>query len=1136
MKLKFKVQAYQTNAVRSVVDCFAGQQNTGGIRYRFDPGKQDMGLEYAGFKNADLQITDADVLTNVRTVQRLQNLPISEALVSNAVCKVNLDVEMETGTGKTYCYIKTIFELNKRYGWSKFIIVVPSIAIREGVKKSLEITADHFLEEYHKKARFFIYNSKDLTPLESFSQDAGINVMVINIQAFNATGADNRRIYGMPVKNAKGETVMVGLDDFQSRKPIDVISSNRPILILDEPQKMGGARTLAGLAHFKPLMVLRYSATHVVNHNKVHRLDALDAYNQKLVKKIVVRGITVKGLAGTTAYLYLEAVEVSPSKPPVARLEIEVRQDSGIKPKVLRLGKGKNLYDESNEMDQYKGFVISQIDANTDTVEFTNGTILHVGDALGDVTEMTMRRIQIREAVKAHLEREIRLFAQGIKTLSLFFIDSVANYRDYGQPEDKGEYARIFEEEYSKLTAEYLSEIPLDNTVYRKYLTEIAVGSTHSGYFSIDKKSKRLTDPSFKARGEDAGLSDDVDAYDLILKDKERLLSFEEPVRFIFSHSALREGWDNPNVFVMCMLKHSDNSISRRQEVGRGLRLAVNRDGDRMDNPETTHHINVLTVVVSESYKEFVTNLQLEISASLSARPRVAEKTYFVGKMIQTPEGAVSITPDMATGIQFYLIANHYVDRHLKITDRYHADLKEGKLAEFPEDLHPHTPQIVQLINGLFSDAQLPAVGDDRKPKPNPLNANFSKQEFKALWERINHKAVYQVAFDTEELIRNSIPVLDAQLRVTPLQYIVQSGTQKAQISDTELKDGAGFKLEKTTVETHSASVNAMVTYDLLGKLADNTQLTRKTIASILSGIQPAVFGEFKKNPEHFISEASRLIKEQKATMIVEHSAYDTTDDTFDTAKIFPSIPLREDLSLAGEPLKKHIRDYVITDSKVERAFVTALDTFEDVVVYSKLPRGFFIPTPVGDYNPDWAIAFREGKVKHIYFVAETKGSLSTLELRGVENAKIECAKRFFEEVNRKLAGEKVKYDVVKSWENLLALISGIGEKAALPQAAEAAVLPFRPQPMNPEPSERYVTCLPLVPLQAAAGAFGDPQHILDGEWDWVKLETQHKLRPGMFVAQVIGKSMEPLIPDGAFCLFRDMEGTRQGKVVLVLL
>ena len=1030
MKLKFKVQPYQTTAVESVIDCFAGQVNSAGVTYRVDPGRGkqiapgqyvDTLSESLGFRNAPCHLSDAQVLANIQAVQRRQNLPLSSALVPSAECNINLDIEMETGTGKTYCYIKTIFEMHKLYGWSKFSIVVPSIAIREGVLKSLAITAEHFTESYGKKIRFFAYNSRQLHHLESFSSDAGINVMVINIQAFNATGKDNRRIYDE-------------LDDFQSRKPIDVISSNHPILILDEPQKMEGKKTLEALSKFKPLMILRYSATHRTTHNKIHRLDALDAYNLKLVKKIAVRGIAVKGLAGTNAYLYLESIEIS-KKAPVARIEMEVRQGGGIKRIVKRLERGRDLFAESNELDQYKGFVIAQIDATTDTVEFTNGQVLTAGDATGDITEMTMRRIQIREAIKAHLDKEQALFTQGVKVLSLFFIDEVAKYRDYSQPDEKGEYARIFEEEYENLKAEMLAALPANTNAYGQFLQAIPVERTHNGYFSIDKKSRRLVDPSIVKRGEEAGLSDDVDAYDLILKDKESLLSFpsagddaesrkKKEVRFIFSHSALREGWDNPNVFVMCMLKHSDNTISRRQEVGRGLRISVNLHGDRMDNPATVHDVNVLTVVASESYKDFVSNLQQEISASLSERPRKADEAYFTGKIITTENGPVEITPAMAKQIYKYLLKNDYTDDVDHIAAAYHEAKAAGTLAALPAELAPYGEQIFTLINSVFSESQLPDIGDDRRPKANPLNANFDKKEFKALWNRINRKAIYRVDFDSAELTQNSIRTLDKELRVTPLQYTIQSGLQDDRLTETQLKSGDGFTLTTTTTEAHTASIHSAVPYDLAGKISENTHLTRKTITAILCGIRADVFAQFKQNPEHFIAETSRLINEQKATMIIERLSYDSTAETHDI-DIFTAAQSKQDFSKAGEKLKHHIYDYVVTDSKVERDFVQELDTSSEVVVYAKLPKGFFIPTPVGNYNPDWAISFKEGSVKHIYFVAETKGSMSTMELRKIEEKRIECAQKFFAEVNRKINPEHVQYSVVDSYGKLMELVAG---------------------------------------------------------------------------------------------------------------
>ena len=1014
MKFKFKVQTYQTSAVDSVVDCFAGQLSSQHNTYTIDPGKAPMPLEFTGFKNADLLLTESQLKENVRDVQQRQNLPLSEVLISSAKCRVNLDIEMETGTGKTYCYIKTIFELNKLYGWSKFIIVVPSIAIREGVYKSLEITADHFTESFGKKVRFFIYNSKQLHEIESFSSDAGINVMIINIQAFNATGKDNRRIYDE-------------LDDFQSRRPIDVISSNRPILILDEPQKMGGVKTLDAVAKFKPLLILRYSATHRTEHNKVHRLDALDAYNQKLVKKITVRGITVKGIAGTNAYLYLESIEISRSAP-LARIEMEVRQANGIKRVVKRLEKGRDLFVESGELDQYQGFVIAEINARTDTVEFSNGHQLTAGEATGDVTESTIRRIQIRETIKAHLDKEKVLFAQGIKVLSLFFIDEVAKYRDYSQADEKGEYARIFEEEYELLKAECLDELALDNVPYKEYLERDLPAQVHEGYFSIDKNKRQVNPESKLVKDEETGLktaiSDDVDAYDLILKKKERLLSLEEPVRFIFSHSALREGWDNPNVFVICMLKHSDNTISRRQEVGRGLRLSVNQNGDRMDHPATVHDINVLTVVASESYTEFVANLQREISNSLSARPRKADESYFTGKIIQTEAGPLEINPTMAKQIYRYLVKNDYTDDADRITPAYHAAKADGVLASLPPELGPQADQIYMLIDSVFSESQLPQVGDDRRPKLNPLNDNFNKREFKELWSRINHKAIYRVEFDSAELVRNCIRTLNNELRVSPLQYTIQAGTQKELITDDQLKSGESFKLEETEVELNKPSIYSMVKYDLLGKLAGNTDLTRKSIAAILGGIKPDVFNKFRENPEQFITETTRLIKEQKATIIVERLSYDEVADRHDI-EIFTTGQSRQDFSKASEKLRNHIYDYVVTDSNIEKAFVHELDTCTEVVVYAKLPRGFLIPTPVGDYNPDWAISFKEGTVKYIYFVAETKGSMSTMELRAIEKTKIECARIFFDKINQSISLDKVKYDVVTDFGKLMEIVGG---------------------------------------------------------------------------------------------------------------
>ncbi|MFE2292827.1 type III restriction-modification system endonuclease [Streptomyces sp. NPDC059452] len=1024
MKLQFKTQQYQTDAVESVVKVFTGQPKHDGIPYRIDPGKSGFRSHPtlneadqtpdSGLRNADIMLTGAQLLNNVHGVQRSRNLPLSAKLVDSKAAPgaPNIDVEMETGTGKTYVYIKTIMEMHKRYGWSKYIIVVPSVAIREGVKKTFDVTAEHFQQHFGTKPRSFIYNSSKLHELERFSSDAGVQVMIINIQAFNATGRDNRRIYDE-------------LDDFQSRRPIDVISANRPVVIIDEPQKIGAAKSLEALSRFKGLMVLRYSATHKVEHTKVHRLDAVDAYNQKLVKKIAVRGITVKGLAGSSAYLYLEAIEIAKGAKPRARVEIEVQTKSGaIKRQVKRLDLGANLHDISSGLEAYKGLFITEIDATRDVIELSNGDVVSAGQLADlDVTEETKRRIQIREVVRAHIDKERELFSQGIKVLSLFFIDEVAKYRDYDREDTLGDYARMFEEEYAAIRDEVLGELELDeaDATYRHYLRRDKVRAVHEGYFSIDKKSKRQVDGKISARGEEKGQSTDSDAYDLILKDKERLLSFDEPVRFLFSHSALREGWDNPNVFVMGMLKKSDNTVSRRQEIGRGLRLSVDQYGERMDNPVTVHDINELTVVTDESYSNFVAGLQKEISESLTARPRKASVKFFTGKTIQTSDGERVVDEALAQATYKYLVRNDYLNEDDTLSAAYKESRDAGTLAEpTSELLKPLIKSIVPLVDTL--DLALPEPQDDRKPKKIPLNkANFEKREFQELWSRINHKAVYQVEFDSQELIRKCVAALDQHLHVAPTQYVVQAGRQSERLEADQLASGTGFAVTSTETHNETATAGSQVKYDLLGDITARTQLTRRAAAAILRAVAPGTFAKFRLNPEQFLAEAARLINEQKATVIVEHLTYDILEDRFDSA-IFTANQTKQVLKSSDAKLSKHIYDYIVTDSNIEREFVSELEASTEVVVYAKLPRGFSIPTPVGSYNPDWAIAFADGSAKRMYFVAETKGSLESMQLKGIEDAKIQCARKFFASLNEK-NGKDVTYGVVTSYGDLMQIV-----------------------------------------------------------------------------------------------------------------
>ena len=1038
MKFNFKIQQYQTDAVDAVVNVFNGQSFHDRNSYIRDLGKMnpsdyqmawDLTQEEielydpandAGYKNEEVELSDEQLLSNIHTLQSQNNIKLSPALIKN-LGRCSLDIEMETGTGKTYVYIKTMFELNKKYGWSKFIVVVPSIAIREGVKKFFEITSDHFMEHYGKKARFFIYNSSNLNQLDNFSSSNGISVMIINTQAFASSLKKDGR-------SKEARIIYSKRDEFGSRRPIDVIKANRPIIILDEPQKMGGDVTQKALKNFNPLFSLNYSATHAKQHNLIYVLDALDAFNKKLVKRIEVKGFEIKNLRGTDSYLYLEQIVLSSKKPPMAKIELEIKYNKSINRETRILGVGDDLYFVSRKMEQYKGYIVSEIDPLYGTVTFTNGEIIKTGDIVGDISEKDMRRIQIRETIISHFEKEEKLFNMGIKCLSLFFIDEVAKYRQYDQDGNEilGEYGQMFEQEYINILNEY---IRLSDTPYQKYLKSSCsdVSAVHKGYFSIDKKTGRNIDSRLKRGSE---FSDDISAYDLILKNKERLLSFEEPTRFIFSHSALREGWDNPNVFQICTLKHSDSNTAKRQEVGRGLRLCVNRNGNRMDVQscgETVHDVNILTVVASESYKTFVVDLQSDIKTVLYDRPNVAASEYFKGKYIKVDDIPTLIGENTANAIEFYLIQNGYVDMKRKVTEKYRSDVAMKTVKDLPEELKPMTEGIHTLIQSVYDDSILESMftnGHEPKVKKNPLNENFFKREFQALWKEINHKYAYTVKFDSEELIRKAIAYIDQKLFVSELQYTTTVGRQKSEMNEYEIEGFTSFTGEKTRTQTFKHAQTSKIKYDLIGKVADGAILTRKTVAAILQGIRTDKFFMFRNNPEEFISKVIRLINEQKATMIVEHITYDTIEGEYDSS-IFTAEKNTQSFDKAFLA-KKSIQDYVFTDGSadksIEKKFAEDLDSAEEVCVYAKLPKTFRIPTPVGNYSPDWAIAFYEGKVKHIFFIAETKGTMKSLELRPIEQAKISCAKKLFNEIST----SKVKYHDVDSYQSLLNIMNSI--------------------------------------------------------------------------------------------------------------
>ena len=1009
MKFKFKIQQYQTDAVESTVNVFAGQPSKTNMQYRRDLGKQKPQLkaefeeEYVGYRNADVELNTNQLLENIHQQQVLNDIPLSPSLAAtNGLGACSLDVEMETGTGKTYVYIKTMFELNKRYGWSKFIVVVPSIAIREGVYKSFTMLDEHFMELYGKKARYFIYNSNNLTQIDSFSSDASINVMIINVQAFNTSFKEG-------AANKEARIIYSKRDDFQSRRPIDVIAANRPIIIMDEPQKMEGEATQRALKNFKPLFVLNYSATHKTSHNCIYALDAYDAYKQRLVKKIQVKGITVQNLLGTQSYIYFDSIILSKNHAPVVRLEIEVKGAAATRRQLCKFEQGDSLFAIS-QLPAYKDFVITEINPLTNTVYFQNGKQLRQGEVMGDVSEKAIQQIQIRETIKSHFEKERALFQQGIKTLSLFFIDEVANYKSYDADgnEVQGPLWKMFEDEYNR----YLNEnLTLFEDDYQKYLRRFAAAQVHNGYFSIDKKGHSI-DSEVK-RGKDT--SDDISAYDLILKNKERLLSFDEPTRFIFSHSALREGWDNPNVFQICTLRHANSSTAKRQEVGRGLRICVDNDGNRMDKErlgDAVHDTNKLTVIANENYSSFVDALQKETKDTLRERPTQATVDYFKGVTVKVGEEKHTISEQEAASIVTYLFENDYIDEKGNILQDYHVDMEKGTLAPMSKKLQPIEEQVHKLIQSIFDPAALEDMVEDANGKAEVvnerLNDNAEKKEFKALWNEINHRYVYTVHYDSEELIQKAIAAINSDLNVTQLKYIVTTGIQ----GDDDL-DFTGEQSTRTKEMRDVSTSN--VPYDLVGDIAKAATLTRRTVTRILKGIQRSKLYMFKNNPEEFIRKVSHIIREQKATMIVEHISYNRTENQYDS-DIFTKEKSRQTVDKAY-PAQKHILDYVFPDSQGEREFAEDLDKAEEVCVYAKLPRSFQIPTPVGNYAPDWAIAFNDNMgVKHVFFIAETKGSMDSMQINKIEDAKIDCAKKLF----NNLSTSHVRYHEVDSYQKLL--------------------------------------------------------------------------------------------------------------------
>ena len=1019
MKIKYKHQRFQAEAAKCVTDVFLGQPKSDGLsNFLVDQGTNRGFYEVEGFGNAPIALSRDSLCDNVRTVQMAQGLKPVEQLQGEGL---TLTIEMETGTGKTYTYIKTMFELNRLYGWSKFIIVVPSIAIREGVFKSFESMAEHFATEYGKRMQYFIYNSKQLSKIDGFAQDNGIHVMVINTQAFNASMNEEKNQEGRK-GDAAARIIFSRRDEFGSRRPIDILAKTNPILIIDEPQSVLGTdkknATRKGIELFNPLFKVLYSATHRKDdiYNLVFRLDAIDAFNKKLVKKVEVRGVHQVGSTATNGYVFLDEIVISKGNPR-ARIGFDVKTANGTR-QVLRLvDEHFNLKEQSGGLHEYdNNYVIERIDGLTGTIHFLNGLTLQEGEMVGAANEDLVRRMQIRETIKTHLERERQLFPKQIKVLSLFFIDHVENYRIYDKDgAEKGKYAQIFEEEYQRALQEMMPTFT--DSEYTRFLSDYrnSCENIHDGYFSIDKKGVSVESKSKEGENEERG-------FNLIMKDKERLLSQDCPVRFIFSHSALNEGWDNPNVFQICTLKDTSNEIKKRQEVGRGMRLCVNDKGERQDADvlgDAVFDTNILTVIASESYDDFAKKLQTEIAEACDSRPVVVTATLFAGATTQTEEGKlIKVTTEQAVNIHEELISQGYIKQG-KLTQKF-FDEKKNNTLDFGE-MNTMKSFIVKQLDKVFNPDDYKPENGNRKKEATFNPTNFQKKEWQELWKRINVRTYYQVNFDTAKLIDKAVKEINNHLNVSEIRIIVESGSMDSIRDKEELEAGAAMTAAKVRTIRVSEAVGSGVKYDLIGDLVQITGLTRRTLVTILQTIEPGKFLQFKLNPEEFIIKTGRIINDCKALSLIQHIKYEKRDHTFES-DIFEEATLRGVIGKNAIESEKSLYDLVVVDSEgIEKSFAESLEQEDDVVVYTKLPNGFYINTPMGKYNPDWAVAFREGSVKHVYFVAETKGNdMEVSQLRGSEDAKIECARRHFATIS---TGEVV-YSVVKTYQDLYNVVT----------------------------------------------------------------------------------------------------------------
>lgn len=992
MKLQFdKNLEYQHQAIASIVDLFRGQTPMQ-TNFTVTPYNGQIGLYDStnGIGNR-LELDEDEILENLQAIQLRNGLAQTKSLKAG---KYDFDIDMETGTGKTYVYLRTILELHKNYGFSKFIIVVPSIAIKEGVYKSLQITKDHFNDLFDNTIyNYFVYDSGKLEQVRSFAVSDNIEIMVINIDAF-------RRSFTDPTKENKANIIHRPNDRLNGMKPIELIQETRPFVIIDEPQSVDTTpKSKEAIKSLNPLCTLRYSATHVEKHNLVYKLDAVDSYNLELVKQIEVAGFATKDYHNNA---YLKLLSVNNKKSPItARIEMDVKNNKGeVKRTAVTVKRGDDLYDKSKGRDVYEGYIISEIycEEGNEYVAFTSKPdILRIGKPIGDVDELAIKEQQIRKTIEEHLDKELILNKQGIKVLSLFFIDRVANYRYYdedGNPQ-KGVYAKLFEKHYSNLIKQ-----PKYNTLFKDIDLDTAAEDVHNGYFSTDKKGAKSTDKDTVLKDTSGSTLGDEDAYNLIMKDKEKLLSFDTKLRFIFSHSALREGWDNPNVFQICTLNETRSEVKKRQEIGRGLRLSVNQDGERQHG----FAINTLTVMANESYEDFADALQKEYETESGIRFGIVETHLFANIPVKQEDGSVKYLGQEASETIFKeFLDNGYIDEAGKVQDKLKTAIKENKL-KIPEEFEPVKAEITVLARKVCSSLNIKNNSDKKTIKLN--KQVYLDHEFKDLWDRVKYKTTYSVDFDSEKLIdecckemQTSLSVSSAKLIYTKAGLDISAGGVVAEESD------------RYAVSLDNLQENIP---DIIAYLQNETNLTRKTIVEIL--IRNNTIKLFKKNPQRYMEKVVQIISAKMRHMIVDGIKYTKIgDDEYYAQELFETEELTGYLSKNMIESKKSVYEYVVYDSANEESFATSFENNKNIKLYAKLPNWFTIATPLGTYNPDWVVLIEiDGKDK-LYFVLETKADIMFDALRPLESAKIKCGRKHFEAL-----GNEVAFDDIDSFEEFI--------------------------------------------------------------------------------------------------------------------